>query len=66
MNGGCRNPGVPGIGWMCIDWDNARLKFYPTAGGERCMRIKSSQPTTPCVTLAKCTAHMFREVGCNW
>ncbi|KAK0752451.1 hypothetical protein B0T18DRAFT_426914 [Schizothecium vesticola] len=38
MNGGCRNQGVPGISWMCVDWGSSphRLKFT-TAFGDRCL-----------------------------
>jgi hypothetical protein len=40
----CRNnPGPPGIASICIDWNNSRLKFYPSAGGERCLRRLQGQ-----------------------
>lgn len=41
-NDGCRNPGVPDIPWLCIDWPNKRLKFYPNNQAARCMRVKAS------------------------
>ncbi|KAK0638972.1 hypothetical protein B0T16DRAFT_449807 [Cercophora newfieldiana] len=68
-NTGCRNPGVPHIPWFCIDWDNARLKFYPTNQPERCMPRKTTQRMFSvgiCRNSDDCHASVWREVQCNW
>src|SRR5690242_1143399 len=37
-NEGCRNPGVPGIYNVCMDWGNNRAHFDATGQNKRCLR----------------------------
>ncbi|KAK4442841.1 hypothetical protein QBC34DRAFT_386862 [Podospora aff. communis PSN243] len=64
---GCSGRGVPGIGDICFDWSQSRLKFFPTAGGQRCLRRKAGHELNHgCPLNYRCWYDYWAEVQCDW
>jgi hypothetical protein len=49
---GCRNPNVPGVVEICMDWPQSRGSFRTTGGNRRCFQKKAWRGMSrPCTTI---------------
>ncbi|KAK4122112.1 hypothetical protein N657DRAFT_646771 [Parathielavia appendiculata] len=60
FNEGCRDPDVPSLNWMCIDWPNQRAHFNFDGQPKRCL-VKMTEEYQPTIRLSR-----WDEVGCYW
>ncbi|KAM7209867.1 hypothetical protein V8F06_014749 [Rhypophila decipiens] len=67
-NEGCRNPGVPNINRVCMDWGNKRGHFNTIFGEKRCVKEWNSHNLGTCRGAVGGTCHVqrWREVACTW
>ncbi|KAH6869714.1 hypothetical protein BKA70DRAFT_1131620 [Coprinopsis sp. MPI-PUGE-AT-0042] len=63
-NEGCRDPDVPGMYQLCVDWGNNRGHFFFDNQAKRCLRQVSS--TAYGCGGGTCWCGEWDEVGCSW
>ncbi|KAK4464432.1 hypothetical protein QBC42DRAFT_284416 [Cladorrhinum samala] len=65
---GCRNPDVPGMTQLCVDWGKSRGHFYFLGQNKRCIRETSSdfQTCSDDFGFATCSDVYWDEVPCTW
>ncbi|GAB1318183.1 hypothetical protein MFIFM68171_08393 [Madurella fahalii] len=66
--GGCKNPGVPGINNLCIDWPGGRGHFDADNQPRRCIQQEGARaiPGGHCTKGDTCYMDSFKEVPCTW
>ncbi|KAJ8110837.1 hypothetical protein OPT61_g6418 [Boeremia exigua] len=67
-NTGCRNPGVPNIYEVCMDWKKGRAHFLANGQNKRCLqREKPDFDVMPCgASINRCSRQRWNEVSCTW
>jgi len=66
-NPDCRDPPIPGVYEVCMDWVNRRAHFRATGQNKRCLSIFTSRGLGSCVgTTGVCSIYRFHEVACTW
>lgn len=67
-NEGCRDPDVPFIWNVCMDWGNGRAHFNADGQNKRC--LKKTGPdfdVGPCADSSRqCSRQWWEEVPCTW
>ncbi|KAH7135782.1 hypothetical protein B0J11DRAFT_169883 [Dendryphion nanum] len=67
-NEGCRDPDVPYIYNVCMDWGNGRAHFNADGQNKRCLKRTSPDLYAgPCAdTSLQCYRQWWDEVPCSW
>ncbi len=64
---GCRQPPVPAMKWLCIDWKENRAHFYFEQQAKRCLGVVMLGAWEKCgAEGTSCFVSRWDEIGCSW
>ncbi|KAK4446304.1 hypothetical protein QBC34DRAFT_383456 [Podospora aff. communis PSN243] len=63
-NAHCRDPFIPGVTEVCMDWGSNSAFFRTTTGQKRCLRKESSRSVTRCAAVNVCYFDTWVEIAC--
>ncbi|KAK2760862.1 hypothetical protein FQN54_002102 [Arachnomyces sp. PD_36] len=64
---GCRDPSVPGMTWICVDYGNERGEFKYEGGPKRCFtRTSTTRITDDSCWAIECWRKVWEEAPCTW